>query len=357
MKPAAALLAAVPVLLAGSFAAGRQAERAQNASGDPYELMYLPEGQVLRAASLGNRSFLADLVWLRTIQYYGEQRLTTRNYDQAERLFQVIYDLAPRFKGATRFGALVLSQDAGNPEAALSLLQRASADDPTAWEYPFDAGFIYQTVVRDYQKAGAAYERAAALPGAPELAARLAGLSFARLGDRSSAREIWREILDGAENDLMRAVAERNLRNLDLADAEDTLTDAVLRYRASRGGLPANWEEMVRLGALTAVPTDPFGGAFFWDPGTEKVYSSTTVDRNMAIARTVFSRAALMYRAKHGTFPGTLDDVVGDGLVKSAAWEPFGLSLEYDPASGRVAWNPPWPEVEPRTHGTGGVTS
>lgn len=357
MKPALATLVAVPVLLAGAYGAGHQAARAQNASGDPYELMYLPEGRVLRAASLGNRSFLADLVWLRTIQYYGEQRLTTRNYDQAERLFQVIYDLAPTFKGATRFGALVLSQDAGNPEGALALLEKAAAETPNAWEYPFDAGFIYQTVLKDYEKAGAAYRRAASLPGAPDLAARLAGLSYAKLGDRAEAREIWVAIRDEAENDMTAALAERNLKNLDLEDAEETLTDAVHRFRAERGRIPANWEEMVRAGTLAAIPGEPWGGAFFWDPGTEKVYSSTTVDRRMATARSAFRRYVELYAARHGARPRTLQDLVDAGVARFPPWEPFGIALQYDPATGVIAWNPPWPEIEPNTHGTGEAAS
>jgi tetratricopeptide (TPR) repeat protein len=348
---------AVLAMLAAAYGAGRSAASAQNASGDPYELMYLPEGKILRAASLGHRSFLADIVWLRTIQYYGEQRLTTRNYDQAERLFQVIYDLAPTFKGATRFGALVLSQDAGNPEGALALLARAAADDPLAWEYPFDAGFIYQTCLSDYARAGEAYRRASMAKGAPPLAGRLAGQSFARFGDRASAREIWQEILAGAENDMSRRLAERNLVNLDVADAEEKLTAAVLRFRVERGRIPANWEEMVRAGAIDAVPAEPWGGAYFFDAGTGQVWSSTTVDRRMATTREVFRGYVRAYAAARGARPATLEDLVAEGFARFPPWEPFGLRLEYDAATGRVAWNPPWPASEPGLHGTGEAAS
>jgi len=358
VKPVAVALAALPVLLLGAHATGRQAARAENASGDPYELMYLPEGKVLRAASLGNRSLLADLVWLRTIQYYGEQRLTTRNYDQAERLFQVIYDLAPTFKGATRFGALVLSQDAGNPEGAIALLDRAAADDPAAWEYPFDQGFIYHTVAHDYAKAADAYRRAAELPGAPDLAARLAGLSLAKLGDRDSAREIWRALLAESENELTEAVAVRNLKNLDLEDAEDALTASVERFRAEKGRIPANWEELIRAGHLDALPAEPWGGAYFWDPATEHVWSSTTVDRRMAASRDVLRGLVQRYAAEHGAPPAALEELVDAGYAKFPPWEPFGLPLAYDPASGRIAWTPPWPATEPGLQdGKGGKES
>ena len=343
-------------LLAAAHAAGERAAVVQNASGNPFDLMYLPEGKVLRVASLGYRSFLADLVWLRTIQYYGEQRLTTRNYDQAERLFQVIYDLDPHFKGATRFGALVLSQDAGNPQGAIALLARASADDPRAWEYPFDQGFIYHTVLCDYAKAGAAYRKAAGLPGAPELAQRLAGASFAKLGDRVTAREIWHAIEDEAANDMTRQLAERNLKNIDLDEMEETLTDGVQRFSAKEGRVPANWEELVRTGYLAKIPKDPWGGGFYWDAGTSKVYSSTTVDRRMAVARDLFADRVKLYVKRRGSLPPSLDAVVDEGLMQTP-WKPFGLSLDYDARTGSVAWNPPWPATEPGMHGVGGTAS
>ncbi|MFN8177236.1 MAG: hypothetical protein U0167_04880 [bacterium] len=356
MNRTAVMVGGVVALLAAAHASGDRAQASANAASNPYDLMYLPEGRALRVASLGYRSMLADLVWLRAIQYYGEQRLTTRNYDQAERLFQVIYDLDPYFKGATRFGALVLSQDAKDPDGAIALLDRASTDDPRAWEYPFDEGFIYQTVLRDYEKAGTAYRKAAAMPKAPPLAARLAGSSFARLGDRGTSREIWQEIRAGAENDLTRELAERNLKNLDLDEAEETLTNAVKAFRTSHARLPANWEELVHSGSLAKLPGEPWGGAYFWDPGTEHAYSSTTVDRRMAVARDVFRSRVKTYLQRHGKLPATLDDVVADHLAP-APWRPFGLSLAYDPVTGRVAWNPPWPEIEARTHGDGEAAS
>ncbi len=340
-------VAVVVVLIAAGRTAAERAARTQNVAGDPYALMYLPEGRVLRVASLGNRNFLADLVWLRTIQYYGEQRLTTRNYDQAERLFQEIYDLDPNIKGATRFGALVLSQDAGNPKGAIAMLQRAAENDPEAWEYPFDQGFIYQTILRDFRAAGAAYRRAAELPDSPDLASRLAGASYVRLGDRKSAREIWEAILEGAENDMTRQLAERNLKNLAMEETEDALGAAVRQFKSERGRLPENWEELLRAGSISAMPLEPWGGAYFWDAETQKVYASTSVDRIMAMTRDVFRENVEVYRERHGRYPASLDDLVTEGLVRFPAWEPFGVALEYDTESGRIAWNPPWPATEP----------
>jgi tetratricopeptide (TPR) repeat protein len=346
------VLLLVAMAFAGSaHVMGERAGAAKNASEDPYRLHYLPEGHVLRLASLGHRNMMADLVWLRTIQYYGEQKLSGRNYDEAERLFQVIYDLDDTFKGATRFGALVLSQDAGNPEGALKLLTRAQVDHPDDWEYPFDEAFVHQTIRRDYEAAGDAYRRASTMAGAPEVAARLAGLSFARLGDRSASREVWLAVREKADNDLMRQVADRNLHNLDLEDAQDDLTRAAQRFRDERGRLPTDWRELLVEGYLEEMPEEPFGGVYYLDPNTGEAWSTTIVDRRMSQIRNAFAQAVEAIHRADGEFPPSLGVVVERGLRRFAPWEPFGITIEYDPESGVVSWNPPWPEIEPGKQG------
>lgn len=338
-------------LVGAAHVMGELAGAARNAERDPDRLMYLPEGRILTMASLGHRKTMADLIWLRAIQYYGEQKLSGRNYDEAERLFQVIYDLDCHFKGATRFGALILSQDAGNPDGALALLGRAQADHPDDWEYPFDAAFVHQTIRRDYEAAGRSYRRASQLPGAPEVAARLAGLSFARLGDRSAAREVWWSILEETVNPLMRQVAERNLANLDLEDTQDLLTRVAGGFREERGRLPADWRELLASGHLDAMPEEPFGGVYYLDPETGEAWSTTFVDRRMAQIRNAFAAAVRTVHRTDGEYPPDLDTVVDRGLQRFAPWRPFGITIDYDPGTGVVSWNPPWPEIEPGKQG------
>jgi tetratricopeptide (TPR) repeat protein len=348
----ALLLATALAVLTGAHLSGERADAEKNAHRDPDELMYLPEGRMLRAASLGNTNLMADLIWLRSIQYYGEQRMTTRNYDQAERLFQVIYDLDPRFMGATRFGALVLSQDAGNPDGAVALLDRAAQDDPDRWEYPFDAGFIHQTVRRDYEAAGNAYRTAASLPGAPQLAHRLAGISFAKLGDRDAAREVWSSLLED-DNAATRSLAVRSLRNLDLDDGEERLTKAVFAYREARGQLPPDWGVLLQEGFLESMPEEPWGGQYFWVPENDEVLASTTIDRRMGRERDAYRDLIEVYREKFGTYPTHLDDINAADLAPFPVWKPFGITLDWNPVTGHLAWNPPWPATEPRYQGEG----
>lgn len=347
------LTAAVALgLLFAANQVGAHADSAKNAERDPQDLAYLPEGAVLRTASLGHRALMADLIWLKAIQYYGEQRLTTRNYDQAERLFTVIYDLDPHFVEATRFGALVLSQDAGNPEAAFRLLRRGEVDFPDRWEYPFDRAFIHQTITREYAEAGEAYQRAAGLEGAPDLAIRLAGLSFARLGDHDTAREIWRAVLEETDNDLLISLGERSLRNLDLSEAEEKLTAAVLAFLEQSDEPITSLQQLVDVGLLSgAVPSEPWGGRWLWVPDRREVLGTTTIDRRMKPIAEHCLMLARKFKEQHGTFPPSPAVLLDAGWIDTMPWAPVGVALDWDPNSERIAWNPPWPATESREIG------
>ena len=336
-------------LACGSLAnsVGEKARTSRLAKGNRDDLMYLPESHVLRAASLGYSNLVADFIWLRAIQYYGEHRLTDRNYPQAERLFQSIYDLNPAFKGATRFGALILAQDAGNAEGALKLLERAEKDDPRAWEYPFDQGFIRHSICKDYAAASRDYARASKREGAPDLAARLAGLSASRLGDREAARQVWQAILADPPNELTRRIAERGLKNLHIEDTQDLLSSVVVKFREKHGRIPRSWNEPLQEGLIRTLPTEPFGGAYLFDPQANKVRSTTAIDREMRQQADVVANLLPVAREKlGGSYPGTIEEMVRMDILDVPPARPLGIALTYDPATGTVSWNPPWPQAE-----------
>ncbi len=345
-RRSAGVLVAAVVCGGLAHAAGERARTTRLAGADPNELMYLPESRVLKAAALGYTNLLADFVWMRAIQYYGEHRLTDRNYPQAERLFHTIYDLDPAFMGATRFGALVLAQDARDPEGALRLLRTAERGDSAAWEYPFDQAFIQQTIVMDLEAAGRDYKRAAERPGAPDLAVRLAGLSFARLGDHDAARAVWTSILADPPNEMMRRLAERGLRNVELDETEERMTRSVAEFRAKTLRFPKDWTELQAAGFLDRAPVEPFGGRYFIEPADGKVRSTTSIDRDMRRQRDIFAGAVKAAFERNGAYPGTLEDLMKMGLLAFVPSRPLGVALTYDPATGRVAWDPPWPATE-----------
>ncbi|MEO0162830.1 MAG: hypothetical protein ABIL74_11240, partial [candidate division WOR-3 bacterium] len=61
------------------------------------ELMYFPSGLAVKALSLGFYVPLADLVWLRFIQYYGEHRMTDARFDLMHHILDILTTLDPYF--------------------------------------------------------------------------------------------------------------------------------------------------------------------------------------------------------------------------------------------------------------------
>lgn len=178
------------------------------------ELLFFPSGTLLRPASLGFDTLAADLCWLRAIQYYGRHRLTDRVYTGANHVFSVIARLDPRFVSNYLFGAIVLAQDAGDSDAALALLDRGMHATPSAWEIPFEAGFLEYLVRRDVAAAAPHFRRAAAYAEDPDLARRFAAWSSYRSGDVTSAERLWRDMAETSHNATVRATAQGYLQRL-----------------------------------------------------------------------------------------------------------------------------------------------
>ena len=59
---------------------------------------YLPRAHILKPFLLGHEAFLADLAWIRTVGYFGEEFFGRQRYTYLERLLNFATDLDPRFE-------------------------------------------------------------------------------------------------------------------------------------------------------------------------------------------------------------------------------------------------------------------
>ena len=70
------------------------------------DLVWLPRTQLLRAASLGHPELAADLLFIRTITFFGTQFSGDQDYEWLPRHLDTIVELDPWFLGAYRFAGL-----------------------------------------------------------------------------------------------------------------------------------------------------------------------------------------------------------------------------------------------------------
>jgi hypothetical protein len=245
--------------------------RAQN------EVLYLWSGEQVKRMFPGLEAIAGDLYWLRTVQYFGRQRLFApgKRFELLEPLIEITVALDPRLEIAYRYGSIFLCEPypvgAGEPEAGVDLLKRATERWPQSWELRKELGYFTYLFLGDALEARRVLLEASKLPGAPYWLAGMAGHMLTRSGERSMARQIWREMYDHAQYDVMRENAKLSLQRLDALDMVDSLERVVAEYEKQLGRSPRSLEELVEVGRLPAVPHDPTGAPFAYEPATGDV--------------------------------------------------------------------------------------
>jgi tetratricopeptide (TPR) repeat protein len=240
--------------------------------------LYVRSGALLERASLSNRALLSDIYWIRAIQYYGGTHLSAnanKNYDLLYPMLDIVTTLDPKFTIAYRFGAVFLAEQPpggpGRPDLAVALLQKGTRVDPGRWQYYLDLGFVYYWHEHDYKRAAAAFERGGKLPGAPLWLPPLAGMTLQSGGDRRSARQLWLQMYETADNTWLKETARLRLTQLQAMDQIDALERLVSRMQQTAGVRPRSWQALIRGGLLPGVPLDPSGTPYVIDPGTGQI--------------------------------------------------------------------------------------
>jgi tetratricopeptide (TPR) repeat protein len=263
----------VVIGMLGAAVVGLQMQRERRfASAEPaQQILYVSSPAVLTRMALSYDALLADLYWIRAIQYYGGRRLSSepeKNYDLLFPMLDLTTSLDPDFTIAYRFGAFFLSEQApggaGRSDLAIQLLNKAMQRHPERWEYLHDVGFVHYRN-GEYRRAAEWFERAAAIPGAAEWLAPLAAVTLATGGDTNASRVLWQNILT-SETEWLRRTARQRLLQLDAIDAIKLLEQRTADYERRFGDPPTAWQDMVRAGLLRGIPVDPGGHPYVLNP-------------------------------------------------------------------------------------------
>jgi hypothetical protein len=275
------ILVAAAACLASAVATQYGRDRAFGATGVDETVLYVPSGEAVSRLALGYDALLADVYWIRAVQWFGGKTFAERarlERDQLYPLLDIATTLDPYFNIAYRYGSIFIAEgapDPGRPDLAIRLLEKGMRAAPERWQYPYDIAFVHYWWRNDYAKASEWFHRASQVPGSPEWLPGLAAITLSQGGDRRGARFLWRQIYDTAEHDYMRKTAEHRLTQLDVLDELDRLNAALDRVRSESGDRSAGWEPLVRRGWLRrAPPLDPGGTAYEIDPSTGRAMLS-----------------------------------------------------------------------------------
>jgi hypothetical protein len=268
-------LAGLLVLAATVAWTGTRLDQRRAAGPASDELVYLPDAARLRPLALGYDNVLADLIWFRTIDYFGTHYGGDRTYPWLAAMCDLVTDLDPRAKHVYRFAALVLPWEAHDPDAAIRLLEKGTRALPTAWVLAYHLGVIHYLFKGDVDAAATHLTHAARQPGAPGYVARFAAILQTKHQGAQTTIAILEQMRGQATSKETREVVDRSLRDARAAADIEALEQTVRTYRERHGRLPESLDALVAAGLLRFVPPDRYGGAYRLDPETGQVRSST----------------------------------------------------------------------------------
>ncbi len=235
------------------------------------DMMYLPDGHVLRWASLGFSSALADYLWIKSVLYFGrhtvdednpfyeiikkkyglsendgsvvlpdsesvgkapsasgafdlskDPKLRTIFFDFKSRgmapfiypLLERVVILDPHFAEPYIFGGLYVMMDTGQLKEALHLLTLGYRNNPNMWQFPYYLAFVNLFYLGNSDRALAYLKKSVVKPGAPPFVANLSVALSHRLNKTQIVIDYLKGIYTSSDDPEIRSKILRVLRDL-----------------------------------------------------------------------------------------------------------------------------------------------
>jgi hypothetical protein len=220
----------------------------------------LPDGATLRVLSLGFERLVADLFWIRTVYYVGDEHASAAKWPGAERLANLVVDVDPHFDSAYVIMSSVLGTLRHDPDAAIRLLEKGAAVS-SYWRIHFLLGFQYFMEKDDYVRGAASLERAFEL-GGPSYLQFLISRLYTHAGDPDTAMQFVAARLQNEESPQIRAELEKRLSDLWITRDLECIEVAMQQYHAAHGREARDVRALVEAKLLPELPRDPKGGAY-----------------------------------------------------------------------------------------------
>jgi tetratricopeptide (TPR) repeat protein len=198
---------------------------------------------------------------MRSLQYVGDKVIKSDeeviNLDNLRSLNpRLLYplldnatDLDPKFITAYSYGAVVLP--AIDPNQAITLTEKGIANNPNEWRLYQYLGYI-QWRLKNYDKAAEIYSRGSQIQGAPPFLKLMAALMETRGGSRETARSIYGQMYEAAQDEQTRKTAQLRLQWLDSLDERDVLDSGLSAFKSQNGRCAKDFAEIIPV--LKAVP-------------------------------------------------------------------------------------------------------
>jgi len=201
------------VALAGALVVSRGLQARAVTRTEAPQAVFFPRAEILRPALLGFTGLAADLTWIRTVQYFGSRIEGQERFPQLYQFVDLATSLDPYFLDAYQYGGLFLTIARQYPNA-IAIYRKGIAANPLSWQLPHDLGRLYFLELQDYPQALHWWEVTDRLPGRPHYIPRFLIRLQAKIGHLETALELWQQMYQQSDNEAIREIARREIRNL-----------------------------------------------------------------------------------------------------------------------------------------------
>ncbi len=220
-------------------------------------------GSHLKGFALGMEGLLADFYFMRSLQYIGKKILESRSEDiniddltslnprLLHPLLDTAADLDPHFIAPYSYGAMILP--AIDPQKAIDLASKGITNNPNEWRLYQHLGYIYWKLGR-YNEAAETYGKGSQITGSAPFMKMMAATMKTEGGSRETARAIYRQMLEGTEDEQVRITAERRLLELDSLDEREAIDRALNEFHEKAGRCANNFGEILPMLIKVKLP-------------------------------------------------------------------------------------------------------
>lgn len=228
---------------------------------------FILDSKIIDKIDLGLHNAASDMIWISTIQYFGDN--TRKEYPKLLDYLSTVVSLDPLFSRAYSFGLLNLPGE-GNIDQAIFLGQTGLDRSVTDWEVPYYLATTYHIFKRDQQAAAKYLQIAADTKGAPSNISYIAANYGSSGDDRNKTILIWQGIYENSNDLDAKDKAEKYLSHFLIMNILD---DAAIKYFGKTGNFPKTPDELLFLNILREIPSDPLGFKFIFNEKGQAVLS------------------------------------------------------------------------------------
>jgi tetratricopeptide (TPR) repeat protein len=230
-------------------------------------LMVNPD--LLKIISGEFKGLLADYLLLKASVFLGGAWETTaEDWEAIALMFKQSLVLDPFFFQTGYYIQGNLAWRQGMHAKAVDLLELHADHRDWDWEPRFYVGFDYFYYLRDAEQAATHFNIASAIPGAPPIVGTLGARLLHRSSQTEAAITMLKAMYQRTDNPQARQALSQRLQAY---QGVHVIEHAISQYMAKFDHPPGSLDELLTVGILDALPVNPLGDTFHYEPDSGRV--------------------------------------------------------------------------------------